>query len=151
MAHGFDVAYKVRACEMTDEVEVLALLAWLDVTAKNAGTLVQQQIESMSESAAALIRSQAEEIARLRGELDAWKDCYEVECEVRKSAEAKLAPASPQEPVSEIEMHGMTLNQYADELFERAPQMVNSADGALAVQASQIIRWLATKLYAAPI
>jgi hypothetical protein len=53
--------------------------------------------------------------------------------------------------VSEIDMHGMTLNQYADKLFERATQMVNSADSALAVQASLIIRWLATKLYAAPV
>jgi hypothetical protein len=59
--------------------------------------------------------------------------------------------AARQEPVSEIDMHGMTLNQYADKLFERATQMVNSADGALAVQASLIIRWLATKLYAEPV
>jgi Protein of unknown function (DUF551) len=62
--------------------------------------------------------------------------------------ETSAAPV-PAEPV-QIDMYGKTLNWYADELFERAPQRVNSADGALAVQASQIIRWLATKIAPVP-
>lgn len=47
------------------------------------------------------------------------------------------------------DIQGLTLNELADKLVQRAPQMVNDADGCLAILASQVIRWLAVKLPAA--
>lgn len=106
----------------------------------------------------ALYEATVQHIKEMRDEKEEVVIAYQAalnECKIANAHTLRLKEqieaAARQEPVCEVDMRGQTLNWYADELFERAPQMVNSADGALAVQASQIIRWLATKLYAAPV